>query len=327
MRETRSSLLLIVSLLLFLMSFVILCTWGYNEYYRTKDSKIQAKVLKGDSTAIAKAARDAAIATRDSLQKIFFTTLQNLDKRFDSTLNFADSLQIPLNQRLSEFFKLKTEISNILANRNNDADLGLARQKISELQKKVNELLGRNNEVEQENKRLYAMLKQLSAEKSPVETARSVAFENKVVNQVENKPSPEKSAITENSFQAYDLRLSAIMVTDNKELETYQAIQTDKFVGSFIVKNSKAVNNVAELFIVISQPDGQVLQKSTWESGTFETLNGRKVYSCKLRFDYTKGEPKKLLFNISSEKFVKGNYTMQVYYNGSLIGKIYKTLS
>ena len=83
MRETRSSLLLIVSLLLFLMSFVILCTWGYNEYYRTKDSKIQAKVLKGDSTAIAKAARDAAIATRDSLQKIFFTTLQNLDKRFD----------------------------------------------------------------------------------------------------------------------------------------------------------------------------------------------------------------------------------------------------
>lgn len=96
-------------------------------------------------------------------------------------------------------------------------------------------------------------------------------------------------------------RFLAIMVTDNKELETYQAIQTDKFVGSFIVKNSKAVNNVAELFIVISQPDGQVLQKSTWESGTFETLNGRKVYSCKLRFDYTKGEPKNY-FSISVVK-------------------------
>jgi len=309
------------------MSFVILCTWGYNEYYRAKDSGKMTRVVKGDSATIAKAARDAANATRDSLQKIFFATIQNLDKRFDSTMNFADSLQIPLNQRLTEFFKLKTEISEILANRNNDADLGIARQKISELQKKVNELAGRNNEVEQENRRLYAMLKQLSAEKSPDETARSVSFENKAVNKVDTKPSPEKSSVTENSFQAYDLRLSAVMVTDNKELETFQAIQTNKFIGSFIVKNSNAINNVAELFIIISQPDGQVLQKSTWESGTFETMEGRKVYSCKLRFDYTKGEPKKLLFSISSEKFVKGNYTMQVYYNGSLIGRIYKTLS
>lgn len=327
MRETRSSLLLIVSLLLFLMSFVILCTWGYNEYYRAKDSGKMTRVVKGDSATIAKAARDAANATRDSLQKIFFATIQNLDKRFDSTFNFADSLQIPLNQRLTEFFKLKTEISEILANRNNDADLGIARQKISELQKKVNELAGRNNEVEQENRRLYAMLKQLSADKSPDETARPVSFENKAVSKVDNKPTAEKSSVTENSFQAYDLRLSSVMVTDNKELETFQAIQTDKFIGSFIVKNNNAINNVAELFIIISQPDGQVLQKSTWESGTFETMEGRKVYSCKLRFDYTKGEPKKLLFSISSEKFVKGSYTMQVYYNGSLIGRIYKTLS
>lgn len=324
MRENRSSLLLIVSLLLFLMSFVILCTWGYNEYYGNREKSKSTGIVKGDSATIAKAARDAANATRDSLQKIFIATIKQLDKRFDSTLNFASSIQTPLQERLNEFFLLKTEISDILKDRDNDADLGLARQKITELQKKINELAGRNTEVEQENKRLYALLKQLSAEnKVPEQNARPVSFENKP----ETKAAPEKNLGVENVFMAYDLRLSAFTIADNKELETYQAMETDKFIGSFVVKNNHALNNVAEVFIIIVQPDGHVLQKSTWESGTFETLEGRKIYSCKLRFDYTKGEPKKLLFSISSEKFMKGNYTMQVYYNGSVIGKMSKSLN
>ena len=319
MRDTRSSLLLIVSLLLFLMSFVILCTWGYNTYYRSKDDKRNSGVLVKDTAAIRKATREIANATRDSLQKIYAATIQNLDKRFDSTLNYADTLKGSLNVKLAEFFKLKTEISDILKNKNNDADLGLAKQKIAELQKKIDELLGKNNEVEAENKRLYAMLKQLSGEKLTEQSARPAVFDG--------KPATDKSSIPENTFQAYDLRLSAVMVVDDKELETYQAMQTDKFVGTFVVKNNNAINNVAEVMIVLVQPDGKVLQKSTWESGTFETMEGKKIYSCKMRFDYSRGEPKKLLFSISSEKCMKGNYSMQVYYNGNLIGKIYKTLT
>ena len=80
------------------------------------------------------------------------------------------------------------------------------------VQKKINELMGRNNEVEQENKRLYAMLKQLSAEnKLPEQNARPVSFENKQ----EIKVAPDKNLGTENVFQAFDLRLSAFTVTDN----------------------------------------------------------------------------------------------------------------
>ncbi len=322
MRDSRSSLLLLVSLLLFLMSFVILCTWGYNAYYKRKDDKRTAVVLSPDSATIAKATRAIADATRDSLQKIYTETLSRLDDRLDATLSYTDSLKAPLDLRLTEFFKLKTEISDILKDKNSNADLSSARQKITELQRRVNDLLGKNNEVEAENKRLYAMLKQLSDEKkTPAEqNVRPVVFEN-------NKPVPEKTNAAENIFAAYDLRLSAVMVDEDRELETHQSTQTDKFVGSFIVKNNNALNNVAEMVIVVLQPDGQVLQKSSWESGTFETREGRKIYSCKMRFDYTRGEPKKIFFSLSSEKYMKGNYTMQVYYNGSLIGKIYKTLS
>ncbi len=319
MRESRSSLLLLVSLLLFLMSFVILCTWGYNTYYRSKEDKKAASFFIKDTAAIGKATRDIANATRDSLQKIYAETISDLDKRFDSSLNYADTLKGSLKVKLAEFYTLKTEISDILKNRNNDSDLGLAKEKIAELQKKVNELLGRNNEVEQENKRLYAMLRQLSGEKGAESTVRPVVFDN--------KPVTDKANLPENLFQAFDLHLSALMVIDDREMETYQAMQTDKFVGSFVVKNNNAINNVAEVVIIIMQPDGKVLQKSTWESGTFESQEGKKIYSCKMRFDYTRGEPKKLLFSINGEKFIKGNYSMQVYYNGALIGKIYKTLT
>ena len=319
--NSRSSLLLIVSLLLFLMSFVILCTWGYNAYYKEKDAKNGKATLIKDTAAIGKATREIANATRDSLQKVYAATIQNLDRRFDSTLNYADTLKGSLNVKLAEFYKLKQEISDILKDRSNNADLGLAKRKIAELQKRIDELLGKNNEVEQENKRLYAMIKQLSSERAGVadQGVRPVLFDG--------KPVPDKSTAPENIFQAYDLRLSAIMVTDDKELETYQAMQTDKFVGSFIVKNNNAINNVAEMVVVVVQPDGKVIQKSTWESGTFESTDGKKIYSCKMRFDYTRGEPKKLLFSLSADKFLKGNYTMQVYYNGMLIGKIYKTLT
>ena len=163
------------------------------------------------------------------------------------------------------------------------------------------------------------MIQQLSKEKSPEQNILPVVFDT--------KPVSNRSTIPVSVFQAYDLHLSAVMVIDDKELETFQAMQTDKFVGSVVVKNNNAINNVAEIFIVVLQPDGHVLQKSAWESGTFETLDGKKIYSCKLRFDYIRGEPKKLLFSLSTDKYMKGNYTMQVYYNGSLIGKMYKTLT
>ena len=319
MRDSRSSLLLIVSLLLFLMSFVILCTWGYNAYYKTKDEKKATAIFIKDTAAITKATREIANATRDSLQKIYAATIQNLDRRFDSTLNYADTLKGSLNVKLAEFYKLKTEISDILKDRSNNADLGLARRKISELQKRIDDLLGKNNEVEEENKRLYAMIQQLSKEKSPEQNILPVVLDT--------KPVSNRSTIPVSVFQAYDLHLSAVMVIDDKELETFQAMQTDKFVGSVVVKNNNAINNVAEIFIVVLQPDGHVLQKSAWESGTFETLDGKKIYSCKMRFDYIRGEPKKLLFSLSTDKYMKGNYTMQIYYNGSLIGKMYKTLT
>ena len=107
MRDTKSSLLLLVSLILFLMSFVILCTWGYNTYYKSKEDKKKSVLAMDDSATIAKATRAIANATRDSLQKIYAATLKEMDSRFDSSRTYADSLKGPLDLKLDEFFKLR----------------------------------------------------------------------------------------------------------------------------------------------------------------------------------------------------------------------------
>ncbi len=330
MRDSKSSLLLLVSLILFLMSFIILCTWGYNTYYKSKEAKRRPALAIDDSATIAKATRAIANATRDSLQKIYTATIKDLDSKLDSTWKYGDSLKGPLDIKLDEFFKLRNEITTILKDKSSNANLGIARQKINELQKRVEELVGRNKDVEQENKRLYAMLKQLSVNmKEPEQqNVRPMVFENKTVPDQAVNSNNSNTANASAVFIASDLRLAALMETDNnKELETFQAIQTDKLVGSFIVKNDNNPNNNAEVVVVVLQPNGQVLQKSSWESGTFTTIEGKKIYSCKMRFDYSKGEVKKLNFSLSSDKYMKGNYIMQIYHNGVLIGKLSKSLS
>jgi hypothetical protein len=257
-------------------------------------------------------------------------------------------------ETIAEIKNLKTEIEALSKNKNSEPDLKAARQKITELEQRVDKLVDKNSDVEKENKELFAMLRQLSAEKKETEqkiTTWPAVFKNKTetktvalpaVNTQASKQNsltvpvtaksepavPSNTASgTSNSFAALDLRLSAITVTDNKEIETFEAYQVDKLVGSITVRNNNAQNNSGEIIVVVLQPDGKVLQKSTWESGTFQSPEGKKIYTCRLRFDYTKGEAKRLSFALNSASYMKGNYTMQVYCGGVLIGKIIKSLS
>lgn len=265
------------------------------------------------------------------------------------------------NETAKEINRLKAEIEALRNKQTKDSELQLAKQKIDELQQKVDKLVDKSSHVETENKKLFAMLRHFSDERAGAEQKIKpwpAVFENKVpeekvvkkvastnvtpVNTSNNKlpvantaktdkvaPSNTTSARSSaNLFAADDMRLSAMTVTDNnKDIETYQAFQTDKLVGFINLKNTASQNNSGELIIVILQPDGNVLQQSAWESGTFQTNEGKKIYSCKLRFNYQKGENNQLSFSLNAPSFTKGNYIMQVYCGGVMIGKMVKKLS
>lgn len=310
MKDTKSvSLLFIALLLLLLAALVLLYKWGYNKFYKKQPDTITLFTPKN---------QNGIEDYRDSLQKIYTSTINNINPEMNTTLENVDSLNFNSEASPAGFFKLKTEIEAILKKQPLKADLDIARQKIFELQNNLAELKNKNISVEDDNKRLNGKLNQLANEiKSVKQNIKTEIPDTKINTKIINPTS---------LFTVSQLRVSAIMIKDGLEQETIRADQTDKFSGSFLVKNNLVQQANVEIFVVVLQPDGHVMQGSAWESGAFEARDGRKIYSSKLLFEYSPGESKRLSFLLSSDTYQKGKYTIHIYYNGIIIGKEFKTL-
>ena len=110
-------------------------------------------------------------------------------------------------------------------------------------------------------------------------------------------------------------------------METNLARKSSKLVISFTLQNNVNDYESADVFIVVTQPDGSVLGNDIWESSSIDTYNGgRKIYSLKMPFEYHKGESKPLLLSMNPDEFMKGTYTLQIYHNGYMIGQVMKNL-
>lgn len=306
MRDTKSLLLLLVSLLLVVVSFVLIWTWGYNFYTKNDISKPAATAVTADSAAI-------AAKVSDSLQKVYDAALKDLDIKLDSTLSNSDSLSNQLDAKLAEFYRLRAEIANLLKSRNNN--FVTAQQKIGELKTKVNDLNEKNQVVDKENRNLQAVMNDMVKSDKPA--AKNTAAAN----------IPAERITPASAFIASELRLAAINNGGDAETETSSAEKTDKFTGAFTVVNFNSQYTNAEMMVVVLKPDGKPLKGSGWDSGTFNTPDGKKIYSYKFNFTSTRGEPRRLTFSIKGNAVSRGNYTMEVYHNGIVIGRIIKTLS
>ncbi|MBK8608533.1 MAG: hypothetical protein IPL84_00880 [Chitinophagaceae bacterium] len=309
MRDTKSLLLLLVSLLLVLVSFVLIWTWGYKFYSKAEDSagtpKMPVVVVPASSLG-------------DSLQKIYSADLLNLDKQLDSTLNYSDSLNILLDIKLAEFYRLRNEIADILKNRDSRNNYSQAKQKLTELQTKVDNLKEKNLTVDNENKKLNDVLNEIRKTDSRIDKNMPETPKPKTA-------SPENPNPVYQLFTVSDIELTAI--SGGGDTETSEAERANRFKGYFSVVNFNSQLTNAEMYVVLLRPDGRVLKNSGWESGSFNTSEGKKVYSYKFSFSYTRGEIKRLNFSMSAGNLVKGNYSMEIYYNGQLIGKTVRSLS
>jgi hypothetical protein len=309
--DKKVSLLFISLLLLLLASLALLFTWGYYKFY------YNSKVDKPITQLAAKNQVNSNDDYRDSLQKIYTSTINNISTSQQTTLENTDSVNFDSELNPAGFYKLKNEIEAILKNHPLKADLDIARQKIAELQNKLTELYNKNINAEDENKRLNGKLNQLTNEIKGVEKNIITDRYNKIVSSNTNAASV---------FTASQLRVTALMVNEGAEQETTQAEKTNKLVGTFTVKSNSTQSNNAEIIVVVLQPDGHVMQGSAWESGSFDTRDGRKIYSSKLNFEYSATESKLLLFSLSTDSYQKGEYTLQIYSNGNIIGNASKTL-
>ena len=300
-----------------LLSVGLVATWAYHLY--DKSNYTGHRPVNNTS---GKDSADVANAVRDSLQRTYSATINQLDLRLDSTRNTSDSLQTQLVIRVNEINKLKKEISTILQNPNStNSELSLARQKMKELEDLVQALRDEKNFLQMEKEKLASRLDEMGVEVSNLQ-------QNIKRLDDENKDLTEKIKLA-SIFVASALHFTAVDERgDTKEQETSQAKKADKFVASFILQNNFNEYLGAEIMIVITQPDGNILQSSVWDSGSFDTKSeGRKNYTRKMRFDYSKGEQKALIFSLDIDNCQKGDYALQIWHNGVRIGEIKKHLS
>ena len=307
MRDTKS-------LLLILLSFGLVGTWVYHLYDKTKYSKQRTEIYIKDSIAVAE-------GIQDSLHKLYSSTITNLDAELDSTKSNAGQLKGELGNKLSEINRLKAEIAAILKKNNvKKEDIELARKKTTELQLLVQQLTSRNNTVEEEKQQISAALDNVNIQMRNMEgNVQQLTNENKVL--------AEKVTIA-STFNASEISLTPVAVRNDKEKETSAADKVSKLVVSFAVQNNISDEPVSEIYVVITQPDGKVLKTDVWDAFSIDTRKeGKKSYTRKVRFDYERGENKKLLFSLNADDYMKGNYKLQVYHNGYMIGQTNKVLN
>ncbi len=310
MRDFRSSLLILLSLLL-LIAFALLATVFYHFYYKEPGYKPVLELTTKDKIIITS-------ATRDSLQQLYALTLNSLGNRFDTTRSHADSLNYKLDKRISEFYKLREEIAALLKDGSPTADLSTAAKKINELQERVGALRFVNRDVEAENRRLVKLIDQLKAGEAPenipsmpVTTPQAVSSRGKEIH-------------TAKRFNVSEVKLYGLKTDGDKDEETNEVAVMEKLSGSLVIKNDISFSG-AEIMMVILQPNGKVFQGSAWDAGSFETPQGKKIYSRKLTTDYKKGESKKLSFSVPAADVNKGSYQLQVFHNGQMVAKVNRT--
>jgi len=296
------------SLLLALLTGGLVITWVYHLYDKSQYSNHTGEVFVKDSTAVAK-------AVSDSLRVFFIHTLDQLDPEKiqvdSSTRKLSDSIWM---QKLSAVNQLRIDIRNILRQKDiSQENLGAVKIKIDTLQVKMIEL-EKEGTILNENKKSNSELTQLSNDVNKQQNKKEESGETNIQSKKSNPLS---------LFVASGIRFAAYKIQpDQKEIETTQQDEANKFVSSFTVRNNATGFQTAEIIIVVSDPSGKSVNPEVWDAGSFETkTEGRKVYTRKLLFEYNKGETKRLQFALEPETFEKGVYKISLYHNGVRIGQ------
>ena len=301
------------SLILILLSAGLVTTWVYHLYDKMQYSKMKPQVVTADTAAVAR-------NVRDSLQKVYNGTIDQLGDSLDYTRSNADSLQTQLTGKVATIRRLKAEINAILGKKGvSREDLATARGKIAELQQNVDELRNQNGSIEEEKQRLLGKMEQLNTDFNGLQqNMKRVTDENRAMAEKLNQAS---------TFIASEIHCSPVTLKNGKEEETGLARKTSKLVISFALQNNIADYSTAEVYVIVTQPDGKVLKNDVWESGSmFTRSEGQREFTRMLRFEYAKGESKKLIFSINADEYQKGNYKMEIYHNGVVIGRASKML-
>ncbi len=292
-----------------LLIAALLGTWGYMIWDKSKaketTTQLQSQLVTSDSS-------------KNALQTEYNSALQRLDEL--TTMNASmDSL---VKTKNSEVSNLKTRIHTLLNKQNKTAaDLAEAKRLINELNSKITGYVQEIEVLKGENL-------QLKTEKQELTT------KNQVLQTQYDQTTAEKKVVEEKLDVASTLNASNISIVtiderrNGKEKEKDVAKRVDKIRLTFSVFNRVGEDATKDVFIVITDPTGQIISNEALGSGRFTTRDeGERVYTKKSSVSFTAGKSAPVSIEWKpGTKFVEGTYKVEIYNNGFKIGEGSKAL-
>lgn len=286
----------------------LLGTWGYLLWDKNKT---------GEQVQVAQTQSENYMTQRDSLKLMY----DEAELRLDSITGANNNLQGEKSTLQKQIESNRAEIKRILNDKNaTAADLKRAQQMISNLNAQLASLEAEVSRLTGENQELSANNTQLSSEKQVLEqNLQTSATEKEALAQTVDVGS---------TFSASNIQITPVNEKKNgKEKTTSTAKRVDKLVVSFDVENRIARSGPADMYIMVTAPDGKVVTNAALGSATLTTrTDGDKEYTTKVPVEYEQGTRKAVSFPIRQDDFQRGDYKIEVYHNGFKIGEGVRTL-
>ena len=290
-----------------LLAVALLGSWAY----------FLMKINRSDKEILSKTEEGVHyMSQRDSLESLYKFTLD----KYDSVTVANNDLSGKLTGKQSEISKLKGEIGSILRKKNaSQAELTRAKTLIEELNSKITTL-------EAEVTRLTGENQVLTTEKAALIVEKDTLTANLTTTKEEKKVL-EATVDVGSTFSASNIAITPIKEKGDKEKETSTAKRVDKLVVSFNVENRITKSGPADMYIIVTAPDGKVISSEAMASGTFTTRqDGDQTFTSKLTVPYEQGTRQNVSIPLYQDKFQTGDYKIQVYHNGFKIGEGVRTL-
>ncbi len=290
------------------LAAALLGTWGYWLY---KNNQSSQEITSHETK------ETAYMSARDSVQMLYNDALS----RLDSITGNNNNLQGQVTDKNTEISKLKSEINSILKKKNaTQAELAKAKDLITQLNSKIENLEADNARLTGENQQLTSTNTQLTEEKT--------TLQQNLQTTTAEKDELASTVDVASTFSASNFQISPINEKKNgKEKTTTKAKRVDKLVVSFDVENRIAKSGPADMYVIVTAPDGKVISDPSMNSGTFTTRNeGDKTFTSKVTVDYEQGTRKAMSVPVRQNDFQTGDYKIEVYHNGFKVGEGVKTL-
>lgn len=286
------------------MSLIVVCLGIIFAYDKTNSMK---------TIDIQKNQIDKITADKSELQSNFDAALVKIETMKTESAGLKQNL----DEKNAEIEKSKSEIRSIINKKNiTESELNRARLLVKGLNDKVGEMEQTIARLTEDNK--------LLEEKNTALTADKENLTKELNNTVAVKQDLEKKVDVASTLNVSNISITPLNIKKNgKEKQSTVVKKVDKMLVKFDLCNRIIKTGSTDLYVLVIGPDGKPLSSGNNFSGVFKTREeGDKFFTAKFPVALETAKSKSVAFSFVPETdFVQGDYKIEIYQNGFLIGQ------